>query len=512
MKRRALRTILLAITVSVITGDCFAQANDNCMEAVTLSLGSQCSTRNFSTENATAEPASVAPDPGCASYVGGDIWFKFAMPATGRLRIEVDNLNGATPPSFALYTGTCGSFLEVTCLANDKTKTLSLPDLANDTLYLRVYRFFSAATIDFSLCIFEAPVPSNDLCENAGRIDVGQSCNVTVYSNAYATAQMDDIAPDPSCGFYKGGDIWFKTTMPPSGTLRITKSRITGAANPSMTLYTGTCGTFTELFCSANVENETFVNPMLSGEELFIRLHSFNNEEGYTFSLCIFEQGNPPNDDCEMATQLVIGPSCEWVDGTTFLADNQPPTVAANPSCGSFEGSDIWYTFSVPVSGRFTLNLQSVNSTVPPSFALYAGVCGDFTELVCADNKTRYPFDLPSRAGELLYMRVYPFHSKDGGPFSICGYEAEIVLSNEDANLEATLFPNPVSGMLQVGIPSGSSGARFELTDLMGRTLHRGLFLSEDIHQIDMSGQRAGAYLLKLSRGEEIVTFKVWKN
>ncbi len=246
-----------------------AQDNDHCASAMLLEVSSQCNAKNYSSINATAELPSIAPDPSCGTYAGGDVWFKIIMPASGAIRVEVDNLKGATPPSFTLYSGQCGAFNELVCVRNDQGKTVFNPLLAGDTIYLRVYGFFNETGKEFSLCAYEPSVPENDLCENALLLEVGKGCNLADFSNAYATSQPDSVAPAPSCGFYKGGDIWFKAVMPAGGLLRISKNRISGATHPALSIYTGSCGNFTEVFCSKNDPTETFTDASLAGQMLY---------------------------------------------------------------------------------------------------------------------------------------------------------------------------------------------------------------------------------------------------
>ena len=50
------------------------QSNDNPCQATVLSVGSSCSWTTFDNFNATTTPGA---NPGCASYQGNDLWFRF---------------------------------------------------------------------------------------------------------------------------------------------------------------------------------------------------------------------------------------------------------------------------------------------------------------------------------------------------------------------------------------------------------------------------------------------------
>ena len=415
--------IIFLILAMVFFHMAVAQENDNCVNAILLEIGNECVIEEYSNATATAEADSVASDPACGTYAGGDVWFKAVVPASGALRIEVDNLQGATPPSFTLYSGHCGNFTEVICVRNDHKKTVYQPSLAEDTVYIRVYSYFSEKGGSFSLCAFEPQIPQNDLCENALLLEVGESCQLDTLSNAYATAQPDTVASEPSCGFYQGGDIWFKAVMPDSGLLRINKNRISGATHPSMTIYTGSCGDFTEVLCSKNDPIETLDNPSLAGQTLYFRLYSYSNEEGASFSFCLYEEEAPENDDCEDALSISVGDSCTFMNYSNKQATAQPSATAPEPSCGQYQGGDVWFKTVMPASGALRIETDEKLGPTLPSVTLYSGSCGDFEEVACMSNDEEQTFFHPQLAGKPLYIRVYAYNSDDGGPFSLCVFE-----------------------------------------------------------------------------------------
>ncbi len=413
----------IALLVMAFSHYVFAEENDNCANALFLKIDTQCTTATYSDTSATSEPESVATDPSCGSFAGGDVWFKTAIPASGGLRVEVDNLKGATPPSFTVYSGTCGNFTEIVCVRNDPNKTIYRPSLAGDTVYIRVYSYFTAAGGVFSLCVYEPLIPVNDQCENAILLDVKQSCNLDTFSNAFSTSQPNAVAAEPSCGYYLGGDIWFKAVMPASGVMRVNKNRIGGATHPSMTIYAGSCGDFTEVFCSGNDPTETFSDPSLAGQTIYLRLFRFNSEEGSAFSLCLYEEEAPSNDDCENAIVLPVGSSCSMANYSNVQATAQPTGTAPDPSCGIYQGGDVWFKVTVPASGALRLEADNPAGAVPPSLTYYTGQCGNFNEIACMGNeKGRTIFD-PSLAGKTLYIRAFTYGSADGRVFSLCAFE-----------------------------------------------------------------------------------------
>ena len=81
-------------------------SNDDPCGAITLPMGTTCSYTTYTNANATA--TAGVPAPGCANYLGGDVWFKVTVPASGQL--TVDTQTGVmTDSDMAFYTATGGS-------------------------------------------------------------------------------------------------------------------------------------------------------------------------------------------------------------------------------------------------------------------------------------------------------------------------------------------------------------------------------------------------------------------
>ncbi len=424
--------ILVLILLTVFLIRAHGQPNDNCADATLLQPGDRCVVREYSNLNATAEEISVASNPSCGSYSGADVWFKAVMPASGAIRVEVDNPLSATPPSFTIYSGGCGNFTEVSCARNDDGKTIFNSAIADELIYIRVYRYFSNQGGPFSLCVYEPQIPGNNQCENPQLLEVSQNCSLSTYSNVYATSQPDPIAPEPQCGYYRGGDIWFNVVMPVSGVLHVAKYRVTGATNPVMVAYTGSCGNFTEVFCSSNDATATINNPSLAGQLLYLRIYSYNSEEGANFTLCLYEADAPVNDNCEDAVSLPVGVECVINNYSNKLATAELG-VAPQPTCGAYQGGDVWFKVTMPASGALQVETDNQMGAVPPSITFYSGTCGNFKEIDCISNNRMHLVYDQALAAETLFLRFYNFNDDDGTNFELCVFEPGCVADTAHA-------------------------------------------------------------------------------
>ncbi|MCA1752250.1 MAG: hypothetical protein LC670_10755, partial [Flavobacteriales bacterium] len=357
--------------------------NDNCADALGLTVGETCTTESFSSLFSTSEPTSVAPNPNCGGYQGGDVWFAFEAPASGNFRIEMSSVGSNS--QWALYSGSCGNFTQLKCASsnNQLSSNFSDPALAGETLYLRAFRFVSPQGIDFDLCIWEIDPPVNDNCADATGLTVGETCTTESFSSLFSTAEPTSVAPNPNCGGYQGGDVWFTFQAPASGNFRIEMSS-TGN-NSQWALYSGSCGDFTQLKCASsnNQLNSNFSDPSLAGETLYLRAFRFVSPQGIDFDLCIWEIDPPDNNQCDDAEWLSLSDECVYTAHSSVYATSSSADVVSNPSCGAYQGGDVWFAFEAPASGQFSVNRNNL-STGSASMAFYTGSCGEFTEIECS--------------------------------------------------------------------------------------------------------------------------------
>jgi hypothetical protein len=196
----------------------------------------------------------------------------------------------------------------------------------------------------------------------------------------------------------------------------------------------------------------------------------------------------PPNDDPCNAIQLNGGTSCSMDFGSTAWATQTGGM--SPPNCGSFAGSDVWFSAVVPASGNLVVETE-LASAPDLAMALYtATACnGTFTQVACNDDASAgvlEPYLLLSGLppGQTVYIRVWP----KGGPantgtFEICAYEP-IPPTNDNPcnaavlpvgaacspNTYTTVYATPISGMTlspatpSCGTPVAGGDVWFQVT------------------------------------------------
>ena len=186
--------------------------NDNPCGAITLTPSAGCTYVNGNLNGATATPG--IPAPGCANYQGGDVWYAFPVPLSGRVIIQV---NSSYDLGMAIYSAaTCtGPFTLIECNDDDGpglnpticrtggsntgctgidpgvTCTYNAALTAGTTIWIRIWRYNNGTPGDtpFQICVID--------CGSGGG-GGGSGCNAANYT-AYSCP-----CPGPGGGSWCG--------------------------------------------------------------------------------------------------------------------------------------------------------------------------------------------------------------------------------------------------------------------------------------------------------------------
>lgn len=405
-----------------------APSNDDPCNALVLTVGSGC---NFSTHtNLDATGTTGVATPSCSSYAGEDVWFQVTVPAAGALIFSsqaADIGDGA----MAIYSGTCNALTEIAC--NDDNSGL-MPSITaggltpGSTIWIRFWAYGASTSGNFGICVTTPPPPpSNDNPCTAINIPVSATCNYTTYTNEAATASLGISVP--SCGFYNNaGDVWFTATVPAGGALLIDTQSGT-MFDGDVAVYTGSCGSLTEIACDAAGSpnpnmGQVLVGGLTPGTTVWIRVWDYGGYSPGSFGICVTPPPPPPaNDNPCTATPLTVNSTCNYTTYTTAGATGT--AGVADPGCGFYAGEDVWFTVTVPSSGGIFLNSQS-GTLLDGAMAVYSGTnCNNLTLIRCDDNSSSN-IDMPLinlaglTPGQTLWIRFFGYGAFYTGTFGIC--------------------------------------------------------------------------------------------
>ncbi len=133
----------------------------------------------------------------------------------------------------------------------------------------------------------------------------------------------------------------------------------------------------------------------------------------------------PANDLCGGAIELSVGTSCSYATYTTEGATASGELPA--PTCGGYQGSDVWFWFTVPATGAVTIN-SNTGVITDGAMNAYSGTCGTLANIECNDdgseNGAMPMLELTGLTpSEVIYIRFWEYGGNNNGTFDICAFD-----------------------------------------------------------------------------------------
>ncbi|GAA4356212.1 hypothetical protein GCM10023185_19790 [Hymenobacter saemangeumensis] len=280
-------------------------ANDNCANAIVLPVSMACTTPLTGTVFGATQSQPATTNCGFGINSANDVWYRFTATGTSHT-ITMTSQFGAV---FDVLSGTCTTNTSVYCntVAGGGSSSRTLGGLtAGQQYFLRVYSSGpapAASSSSFTLCIVPGPAtPANDECAGALNVPVqyGTMCiSQTAADNTAATASAG--VPAPGCASYVDKDIWFRVTVPASGTLTLQTVSPTGGSQISDTglaVYSGTCNNLSLEDCDDDSGSNAYslinVTNRMPGEVLYIRAWAYAGSNTGLIAVCATSPSNCP--------------------------------------------------------------------------------------------------------------------------------------------------------------------------------------------------------------------------
>jgi hypothetical protein len=349
-------------------------AGDGCANAVALTPGTQqCGDSNPNLGD-FPNNGGAPTNPCNTSYNDNEFWYSYT--GTGdELQLDLTSISdtyaglfvfdacaGASPNCVASITNG-GSTADMSLL----TPTLTI----GQQYYIVIVNYGTPDATTFCLNALNAIVstpPANDDPCGATPIIAGATCSFSTYSNTGAmNSDLTTTAGIPSCANFQGGDVWFSVTVPASGHL-IFDSNTGSITDAGMAIYTGTCGTLTEINCdddgSANGSMSLIDQiGLVPGDTVWIRLWEYGGDVFGTFDLCVYDgdvgvggpcTGGAGGDDCP---DLV--PIC--TDNTYCYTAGIGSTASAGNDygCLTTQPNPSWYYFEISTAGNLVFDITA---------------------------------------------------------------------------------------------------------------------------------------------------------
>ncbi len=432
--------------VQYITFDKGVPANDQCANAVNLgSIPAGACTPTIGTLiGATNTGTPAAP---CDAGNTNDVWYRFTKPAnitSFRVTTDFAALCRGVTTSVEVYSGACGALVSMGCAStggtiNANNAVLDISDPANacnaTQYYIRVAGDASAQG-EFQICV-ENYGASN--CANATAL----STTLPLTLNCQTTCgAVNDYNSTHGCSSsYMNGEDFVYTYTPTSianSCISINVTNTGAGSNPGIFVLND-CPTAAGVVCLAS-NNSTGNSVSISSVSLVV---------GNTYYIVVDNNGTPPcipftlqiataglapvnNDPCDAGVPMLAvgGATCTWTAAGYSNNCASATTGVPAPSCGNYNGGDIWFRVTIPAAGNVVIDTRpgATNPMGNAAMAVYsAGSCaGPFTQIACADNGSSINANFPLVAltgrtpGEVVWVRVWSENNASNGSIEFC--------------------------------------------------------------------------------------------
>lgn len=339
--------------------------NDNCTGAIALSPSASCVYSTYNNNNATDSSGETAP--GCANYVGSDVWFSIVVPANGSLTIDTDDLGAITDGGMAAYSGTCGALNLLQCnddgSANGLMPMIVLTGLTPaTTIYIRVWEYGGDIQGNFGICVTSPTPPTpptppaNDDCNDAISLTVNSGATCTSTTSGTIAGSTASVQAS-GCGGTADDDVWY-SFVATSTAHTVSLLNVTGSTTDLYhSVYSGTCATIgSPIICSD--PNSSQINGLTVGNTYYVRVYSWTSSTGQTstFDICIGTPPPPPtNVTCDLMNPICSGSPIEF----TAASNGGTAEPGNNYDCLNTQPNPSWYFLEIDGGGNLVIDITA---------------------------------------------------------------------------------------------------------------------------------------------------------
>ncbi|TXF77640.1 T9SS type A sorting domain-containing protein [Chryseobacterium sp.] len=249
-------------------------SNDECANAIVLtpSVNDTCNSISGTTQWATDSGIAVAP---CSGTADDDVWYSFTATAATHT-INVSNVvsvgsTSSTTLYMQVFSGSCGSLSTIICDTSAVSPSTLGGLTVGQTYYVRLFNSNQGNVYadTFDICITSPTVsgaPANDNCSSAIALTPGGTFDQNDITGSNAGATTD--GPVPSCLTTSVFNVWYTVVVPASGNITIETQTTTGTSltDTSVGVYSGSCGSLTQVGCDDDSGTGNFSLLSLTGQ------------------------------------------------------------------------------------------------------------------------------------------------------------------------------------------------------------------------------------------------------
>jgi len=424
-------------------------SNDECSNAISLVASANATCTNTAGTTTGASQSNEAATTCSNTATGDDVWYSFVAVST----IHSVALSGTSnAAAVSIYSGACGSLTLLDC---GTTNAFSTGLTVGATYYVRVYTTSTvySTTTNFNICITTPPL--NDECSGSIAIPVttyGNACSFTAVNTTGATESTLTGQANTCSATGIDDDVWYSFTSALAGTYTFSYTALTAtsgtASTVGMNIYTGTCGTLTEVasacssgFGTGGTGSRTVV--LAAGTTYTLRLSVGSSPNTGTFNFCITAPAPVPvNDECDGAIVVATQPyNAACVTSTSANSTGAGVSAITETSCSTTnDNDDIFYTFTATSSTqvlRFSNMLATLGTATTLGYHIFSGSCAGLTQLTSCSTGfgsagAGSTMITGLTIGTVYYLRLFTGGTANSATFDFCIQDYLPAPSNDD--------------------------------------------------------------------------------
>lgn len=267
--------------------------------------------------------------------------------------------------------------------------------------------------------------PINDNCTNAISLTVNTTENCLANTSGTLQGAVTSEPPSATCAGFEEVDVWYYFQA--TGQTHFVEW--SGESGIYYSVWDGSCGNFENLFIVCDETSESILPNLIPGNTYYIRIAKSSFELNNLFDLCVTTPGTPVNNFCSEATLLpVYENECQSYTLATNTAASGSNII---PSCGNYNGGDVWFNAVVPASGHLSIFQNSIEIAV--QLEAFDACTGN--SLGCSDSGNLQLSGLS--AGQTIYIMAWESGNNNFGNFEVCAFD-----------------PNPITCEVHLELPS----------------------------------------------------------
>ena len=460
-------------------------SNDDPCSATTLTVNTSCNYNSYTNISATATSGVAAP--GCANYLGGDVWYTAVIPASGSLGINSKS-STITDGGMAIYYGTCNSLTLISCDDASSANSGNMPFInistrpVGSTVYIRFWENGNNNNGSFQICASELNAcgndQTNDYCSNPAQLFKGSGNWSSSTSSTYTPDRPGNIS-----SIFCGGGV---TTI------------------DNNSWYQFTASSTTETFNFSSVSN-CLNNKGIQAQVFAVTNNSSSCCTAFTSKSNYYNPGNSTTLGTVTATGLTInqtyilmvdgyaGDQCDFtVTGWTATGILTTLSIELNSFYGKTEENDnilYWETLTEKNNDYFIIEKSNDGIT----FETVGHVSGNGT----TNEIKTYNFIDKNNLTNLVYYRLIQVDiNGEKHKFDIISLR-----KTSDKFGIINLYPNPTKNILYVNVNTeNSEDEEIEIFDQYGNFVQSEFILTKNMStlKINIENLINGLYFIRL--------------